>query len=360
MVAAVVAAGLGLIGPGERSAAAGDSAARATGVGPADRDGALQAGYSVANTAVARPNLVFIMLDDLGYGDLGSYGNRVIQTPVLDELAAGGMRFTQYYAAGPVCSPTRGSILTGLYPGRLNLKSIVRNDEPRGIPDYVTTLQEVLAEQGYITGHVGKWHLSRSRPEYLPIGTGFETSVALHRAGTPWSYFDPTLIIDGEEIVFSEGYLTNLLVDRAVEFIESSPPGPFFLNLWLYAPHFPIEPPEEWAARYPDDIPGGRAAMISNADEQIGRIVATLDQLGLTEQTLVVVTSDNGAARLDEPASGPLRGYKGWLLEGGIRVPMIASMPGSIEAGTVNDTRSSSLDWFPTMADMLEIGRAHV
>ncbi len=304
--------------------------------------------------AAREPNIVLVMLDDLHYDDLGVYGNDFIRTPSIDRLAREGVRFTQFHAAGPVCTPSRVAILTGRYPHRFNLRFVVREGawrgsgpSRRGIPGSVTTLGELLRGRGYATAHIGKWHVGRYRPEYRRDAKGF---------GRPLMGIDGhgALPADGSEVRPADRDSTDHLTERAIEYIWRNRGRPFFLNLWYSVPHVPVEPAPRWARRYPDTEMGRYAAMVSQIDENVGRIVAALDELDLGQQTLLFVTSDNGGIEGTHPES-ELRGFKANLYEGGIRVPMIARWTERTPAGAVDPSFVTGLDLLPTLADLLAI-----
>lgn len=323
-----------------------------------------------------RTNIVLIMADDLGWMDLHCQGNELLDTPALDRLAEQGMRFTDGYAASPVCTPTRAAIMTGLSPARLG----ITNHAP-GNPDYVSdktnlkgavwttylplerlTLAEQLKGAGYKTGFIGKWHLShrpgrdedgplevRLRPEHQ----GFDLNVGGCRLGGPPSYFEPYRIPNITPR--REGdYLPERLADEAIDFLEQQQHEPFFLCWWCYSVHYPIEAPEALIKKYqrreglenPD-----YAAMIEGMDRAIGRVLDRVDELGLAEQTLIVFTSDNGSLF----GNRPLRRNKGHLYEGGIRVPWIARWKNKIEPGSICDTPVISTDLFPTILSAAEV-----
>ena len=304
------------------------------------------------------PNIVLIVLDDLDYEDLGAYGGREIATPHLDRLAAEGTRFTQYYASSPVCSPTRAAILTGLEPARLGLRQIVRRRSRRGIPRRVPTLGELLRDAGLATAHVGKWHLGTQRLEFLPMAKGFDHTVRRQPADDSEKglYTHYELVIDEQSSRRVDGtsHLTTDLTDEALRLLGELR-SPFFLDLWYWAPHAPYSVPADYdnsATGYDLSSRQGRyAAMVSNVDHQIGRILASLDELGMRERTLVLVTSDNGGVR-QLRASRTLRGGKSTLYEGGIRVPLIARWPGHVAAGRVDDSVVTSIDLLPTLAEI--------
>ena len=294
--------------------------------------------------AQTRPNIVWIWADNLAYGDLGVYGSDRVKTPVIDRLAAEGARFTQYYIAHTVCSPSRAALLTGRQPFRVGIVDVLRPDGPSGIPADEITLAEALRDQGYATQAIGKWHLG-DRREFLPTQNGFD-----HYFGLPYSmdmlptvlYRDNNIVdrLDGDKVQD----VTIRMTDEAIRFIESSREQPFFLYFSHTIPHPPLNLPE--SARTPgrpiyDDA-------IEHMDEQVGRIIDTLDRLRLRENTLVVFTSDNGPMNRGGNTGG-LRGRIRDSYEGGVRVPFMASWPGKIPAGQVIDTPAIAYDVFPTV-----------
>ena len=332
------------------------------------------------------PNVVFILIDDLGWADLGCYGSRFHETPNLDRLAARGMQFMQAYAASPLCSPTRASILTGKHPARLHLTTYLpgRADSPAQkllhpkirlqLPLGETTLAEALKGAGYRCAHVGKWHLGGKG--FLPEDQGFDLNVGGTAGGSPpgpggfFRFVTSTLKSQDD----SE-YLTDRLTREAERFIEDNRDRPFFLYLCHFAVHIPLQGKpdlvEKYGAKAAPNQGLGRgqnnpvyAAMLQSVDDSVGRIVKKLDDLGLSENTLVIFTSDNGGLAIKEgpntPATSnaPLRGAKGQLFEGGIRVPLIAYMPGRVPAGRVCEVPVSSLDYFPTLLDLCGVAPA--
>ena len=322
------------------------------------------------------PNLVLILIDDLGWADLGCYGSTFHQTPHVDRLAGAGVRFTHAYAASPLCSPTRAAILTGNHPARLHLTTYLpgRPDSPAQkllhpkinphLPLAQVTLAEALKPAGYRCGHVGKWHLGGQG--FLPEDQGFDLNLGGTAGGSPpgpggfFAFQTPTLkAADNDE------YLTDRLTDEAERFIDANRDKPFFLHLCHFAVHIPLQGKAELVKKYEAKAEPGRglaagqnnpvyAAMLESVDDSVGRIVRKLDALGLAENTLVVLTSDNGGLSVKEGAltpatsNAPLRGAKGQLYEGGIRVPLVARMPGRIPAGGVYDVPVTSTDFFPT------------
>ena len=344
---------------------------------------------SVAQTS-ERPNVVLIVADDLGWSDLGVYGNAFHETPHLDRLAAEGVRFTDGYAAAPVCSPTRASLLTGRYPAALHLtehlhgpqapapwQRVAPPEQVAHLPLETVTLAERLKEHGYATAHVGKWHLGSEGS--LPEDHGFDVNIAGSGRGLPPSYFYPYVEKQSERDLFGEPvdssrageYLTNRLTDEAIGFVEAHRDAAFFLHLAYYTVHVPIEGEKERVARYeekkaanPDFAQANPpyAAMVESLDENVGRLLAALD---LSRRTLVVFLSDNGGLDVREvpgfdqhtPATtnAPLRAGKGSLYEGGIRVPFLARWPGVIPEGVVSDEAVSTIDVLPTVLDALDL-----
>ena len=323
--------------------------------------------------AAGKPNIVVIMADDLGWRDLHCYGNAQVDTPALDQLAAEGMRFTNGYAAAPVCTPTRAAMMTGQSPARLritnhapgNAVGFAPKDSPlheaeniRHLPLAAVTIAERLSAAGYATAHVGKWHLSHTTRDDLgvaekdlrPEKQGFDLNIGGDSSGGPPSYFAPYRIPALAEGKVGE-YLPERLADEAIAFIRAHRDGPFFLNWWPFSVHYPMQAREEVIAKYrlrtaiKDPI---YAAMIEDMDTAIGRFLKALDEAGLRENTLVVFKSDNGGYNGD---NRPLRGLKGMLYEGGIRVPWIVRWPGKVQPGTTNSTPVISMDCYPTLLE---------
>jgi uncharacterized sulfatase len=322
-----------------------------------------------------RPNLVVILADDLGYGDLGVQGSRALATPHIDRLAGEGLRLTQFYASAPVCSPSRAGLLTGRYPLRSGIvaalqaadDTIVRRltyragiafaklgavdlaggeNAVRGLPPSEITLAEALRVAGYRTMAVGKWHLGdfTRLPDYHPSNHGFDRFVGFNMSNDDWPV---ALWRDAEEIVrdigLDQSHYTRLFTEEAVRFVEESAGEPFFLYLAHKDPHQPFFPSEAFAGR---SAGGPYGDAVSELDWSVGRVVAALRRAGVARNTLVVVTSDNGP--WFEGSPGGLRGRKGQSYEGGFRVPCVVWWPGRIPAGTVSDEPSMNTDLFPT------------
>lgn len=324
------------------------------------------------------PNVVLVLIDDYGWADTGCYGSTYHRTPNIDALAARGMRFTDAYAAAPVCSPTRAAIMTGRHPARLHLTDWLpgRQDLPaqklarppirQELPLAEVTLAEVLKEAGYATGHIGKWHLGGAGFE--PERQGFDLNIAGDHTGTPLSYFAPFQrdgrFMRGLEEAPAGEYLTDRLTTEAERFIARHRNRPFFLYLPHYAVHIPLRARAGLIDKYralPRPARGQNnpvyAAMVESMDESIGRLTRQLDQLGLSDDTIFIFTSDNGGLSVKEgpetPATdnAPLRAGKGYLYEGGIRVPLIIAWPKRIRGGSLNRTPVTSMDLFATVVE---------
>jgi arylsulfatase A-like enzyme len=306
------------------------------------------------------------LADDLGWSDLGCYGSKFYQTPHLDRLAVKGMRFTDAYAASCVCSPTRASILTGKYPARLDLTIWLNGssgtrrkllDAPfaKHLSLEDTTIAEALHGAGYTTASIGKWHLGPA--PYYPEHQGFDLNVAGTSSGSPaGGYFLPNRMnLPGAE---KGEYLTDRLTDEALEFIESTDGKPFFLYQSYHSVHTPIQGKPDLVERYRQrPIPGDKqknatyAAMVHSLDENVGRIMGKLDELGLNDRTAVFFFSDNGGF-LGATSNRPLRLGKGYCYEGGHREPLIVRYPGLIEPGTVCPEPVISTDFYPTILEL--------
>ncbi|MCZ2342573.1 MAG: sulfatase-like hydrolase/transferase [Bacteroidales bacterium] len=328
--------------------------------------------------AAGKPNVVLIVIDDMGQRDCGAYGSTFYRTPHIDRLANQGMRFTDGYAACPVCSPTRASLLTGQYPARLNLTDWLpgRGNRPdqmlnrpiitQQLPLEAVTLAEVLQKAGYFTAHIGKWHLGGEG--FLPQNQGFAVNIAGDHTGSPRSYFAPYSNKRGTIPGFANApageYLTDRLAAEAVQLIADHKDQPFFLYLSHYAVHTPLQAKADKLAHYPGQATGGRqshpvyAAMIESMDDAVGTVLQALDTHKLTDNTIVIFISDNGglATREGGPTgatfNGPLREGKGHLYEGGTRVPFLVRYPGHVKPGSTCTTPVCSIDLFPTLLEL--------
>ena len=383
----------------------------------------LIAGCSQKGTAT-KPNIIIILADDLGYGELGVYGQEKIETPHIDALAHSGMRFTQHYTGAPVCAPARGVLLTGLHTGHAHVRG---NDEwasrgkvwsyeamfedpklegQRPLPDSVVTIAEILQDAGYRTGSVGKWGLGAPTTEGVPNKQGFDFFYGYNCQRQAHTYYPMHLWHNEEKVLLNnkmvaprsnlaEGadpndpasyadfklndYAPDLMHEKALSFIEENHKQPFFLYYASPIPHLPLQAPQKWVDHYtkkfgpekpytgksyfPNQTPHATyAAMISYLDEQVGDLVKKLKELGVYENTIIMYTSDNGptyTGGADTPffdSAKPFKTEFGWgkgfLHEGGIRVPLIASWPGRIKAGSQSDHISSFYDYLATLTEL--------
>jgi len=337
----------------------------------------------------SKPNLVFFLIDDLGWSDIGCYGSDYYETPNIDRLAREGVKFTDAYAGSCVCSPSRVSIMTGKYPHRLHITHAIPIDGSKrlnqaqkgttrlldadyckNLPLEEVTIAEALKAGGYRTGFIGKWHCCWDE-KYFPEHQGFDVNVGGNGMGNPGNYFypyngqwrmtqdDPLIswntLPDGKK----GEYLTDRLGEEAVKFIEANKDMPFYLNLSHYAVHTPIQAKkdlrERFDAKAKDPAKGhtnaAYAAMIKSVDESVGRVLRKLDALGLANKTVIVFTSDNGGYG-PVTSNYPLRGNKGNFYEGGIRVPAIIKWPGVTQAGSVSRDIIIGADFYPTLLEM--------
>jgi len=346
----------------------------------------------ISQTAARRkkPNIIFILADDLGYGDLGCYGQQKIATPNLDQMAAEGMRFTDHYAGSTVCAPSRCALMTGLHTGHCYVRGN-REAKPMGqtpLPDETVTVAELLKQAGYVTGLIGKWGLGGPGSTGAPNKQGFDYFYGYLCQRHAHNYY-PEFLLRNEEMVTLKGnkvanpqpdgagvaieraqYSHDLLTEEALAFIPRNKDRPFFLYLAYTIPHANNEAGQEGMEvpslePYADkDWPQpqkGHAAMITRMDRDIGRLFATLAELGLDENTLVMFSSDNGPHREGgnnpdfNDSNGPLRGIKRDLYEGGIRVPMIARWKGVIKAGSVTNHVSAFWDFLPSCCELVGV-----
>ncbi|MBX3398737.1 MAG: sulfatase-like hydrolase/transferase [Gemmataceae bacterium] len=342
---------------------------------------ALLALFAVALPVSAKPNVILILADDLGAADLGCYGSTFHKTPHLDAFAKQGVKFSQGYAACPVCSPTRAALLTGKYPARLGItdwlpgrpdqpgQKLQRPPLPLQLPLEEVTLAERLKHHGYTTAHIGKWHLGGAGFE--PTKQGFDINIAGDDTGTPLSYFAPfqrnakgnIRKMPGLETAPEGEYLTDRLTIEAEKFIRANKEKPFFLYMPHYAVHTPMRAKEELIKKYENKPTFGKqshpvyAAMLESLDDSVGRILKVLDEEKLAENTIVIFTSDNGGLAtlegMPQPPTfnGPHREGKGYLYEGGIRVPLIVRGPGA-KGGRVENAVVSSQDFVPTVCEL--------
>lgn len=341
----------------------------------------------VAQSVAERPpNIVLLMADDLGWGDVGFNGGTIIETPSLDAMASNGMKFTRFYAAAPVCSPTRGSCLTGRHPYRYG----VRFANVGHLRASEATLPELLNERGYATGHFGKWHLGTLSPDYsgkgerrkprknyaTPAMNGFEEWFSTEYAVATWDPYDPEnrhgsrfdlrnlYWHNGENVTEPlTGDDSRIIMDRAIPFIRGAveQERPFFTVIWFHTPHSPVVGGPEYRRRYAqyDEEAQHYYACVTAMDEQIGRLRGTLRELEVADNTMLWFCSDNGPARQGSKrhvgSPGPFRGFKVSLFEGGVRVPAVWEWPGKVPACATTDFPTVTSDYLPTIIDILGV-----
>tara|TARA_B100000949_G_scaffold182310_1_gene163580 strand:+ start:2871 stop:4322 length:1452 start_codon:yes stop_codon:yes gene_type:complete len=345
---------------------------------------------------VEKPNVIYILADDLGYGDLGCYGQTKFATPNIDKLAQKGMLFTQHYSGSTVCAPSRSALMTGMHTGHTVVRGNkeVRPEGQHPIPDSTYTLAEAFKSAGYQTGAFGKWGLGYPGSEGDPIKQGFDTFFGYNCQRLGHNYYprhlwsnNDSLVLEGNHGNKKEVYAPNLIHEKTLDFIDENKENPFFLYVPSIIPHAELVAPDSimnaFRGKYDpehqfqgvDDGPDYRngpygsqkeshaafAAMVSLLDLQVGEIMDKVEELGLTDNTIIIFTSDNGPHQEGgaDPdyfdSNGPLKGYKRDLYEGGIRVPMIVSWPGVIDEGSKTDHISAFWDVFPTVAEVLKI-----
>ena len=320
-----------------------------------------------------KPNILLILVDDLGYGDLSSYGGANLQTPHIDKLTTSGVRFENFYANCPVCSPTRASVMTGRYPDMVGVPGVIRTHPMSNfgfLSSHAVMLPEALGAAGYDTAIVGKWHLGLESPN-TPNERGFDyfhgflgdmmDDYYTHRR------HDINYMRLNDQVIDPEGHATDLFSEWSVDYVKNQAESerPFFLYLAYNAPHTPIQPPAEWLERVKDREPGideKRAklvALIEHMDDGIGRVMTALEESGVSGNTLVIFTSDNGGQLNIGASNGSLNGGKGQMYEGGIKEPMCAVWPGHIDAGSHSGRVALTMDFFPTICEAAGVGFDH-
>ncbi len=324
------------------------------------------------NRIRGKPNVLLIVADDMGYGDFGAFNPGFVDTPNLDALIDQSVCFRQHYSASPICSPARASLLTGRVPQRTG--AITQHDL-HGLDRIAlreVTIADMFQNSGYKTGLVGKWHNGALDRRFEPNARGFGEFVGF--CGGWADYYDYTLQRNGVFEKSDDTYLTDRLTDEAIGFVERHQRTPFFLQLAYNAPHAPLQAPDKLLDKYKnkgfDRITATTYAMIEVMDTGLGRILQCLQNLGLEEDTIVMFTSDNGPAffnpsrqllpgepNFNERFNCGMRGSKGWVYEGGIRVPMIVRFPGRAPAGQLNDELTHFTDWFPTLVGLCGLER---
>jgi arylsulfatase A-like enzyme len=314
------------------------------------------------DAAASQPNILLIVSDDHGYGDVGAYGCQDIPTPHLDSIAAAGVRFTSGYVSGPYCSPTRAGLLTGRYQQRFghefNPGQRGPEGEAIGLPLSQTTLADRLRAAGYVTGMVGKWHLGNEKP-FHPMSRGFDEFFGFLGGAHSYVKSQPANpIMRGFEAVEEKEYLTDAFRREALAFIDRHAGEKWFLYLPFNAVHGPMDAAPQYADRFPD-LAGGRktyATMLTAMDEAIGAVLAKLREHGLEENTLILFTADNGGPEgVNSSDNGPLRGAKAQTFEGGVRVPFMAQWKGQLPAGKVYDEPVMQIDFAPTALAAAEV-----
>jgi len=326
--------------------------------------------FHAAGAKAHKPNIVFILCDDLGWGDLGCYGNARVKTPNLDRLARQGAMFTQFYSNGSVCSPSRVAFMTSHFPAREGVHGHFwthERNQRRGMPDWldpkVPNIAALLKSVGYVSAHYGKWHLGIGEGAPEPTAYGFDDARTMTSPKPNWEWAD-TFIARS----------TALFVDEALGFIRTNQDKPFFVNLWLLAPHAPLFPTEEQMAPY-NHLSAGKGAkhksaatifysVVADLDKHVGRLLKELDTLGLTDNTLILFSSDNGpediflveSGHSGVGSTGPFRGRKRSLYEGGVRMPFIVRWPGHVPGNRVDKTSVvAAVDFLPTICKLVGI-----
>ncbi|WP_406682893.1 sulfatase-like hydrolase/transferase [Seonamhaeicola sp. MEBiC1930] len=333
---------------------------------------------------VNQPNIILIMADDLGYGDVGFNGNKEVITPQLDDMATNGVTFTNFYAAAPLCSPTRASVLTGRAPFRQGIFAA----HTEGMRPAEKTIPELIKKKGYSTGFFGKWHLGWVEPDKVesrgkyspPWHHGFDETFATKSAVPTWnptktpkgwtswgaqedgSWGGSVYVQNGKQVTNNlEGDDSRIIMDRAIPFIEQSINNktPFFATIWFHSPHEPVVAGPDYLAKYPNLTKGKQHyyGCITAMDDQIGRLRNFLKQHNVIDNTIIFFCSDNGPAdpqvRKGNASAGPYRGHKHQMWEGGLRVPSFVFWPGQIKSGVVSDYQSSTNDYLPTILDIV-------
>lgn len=313
-----------------------------------------------------RPNIIYIMTDDMGYGDLSCYGQKKFQTPNLDKLASQGVKFLNAYSAGPLCTPTRVGFITGRYPARIPVGLIEpltasNKDTASGLTPDNPSIATLMKASGYKTALIGKWHLG-IKLRHNPIQNGFEYFYGIKSGAADYLSHkgDNRLpdLYENNQLVSHKGYLTDLFTQKAIEFLKQKHDKPFFLALTYTAPHWPWQGADD--AEYADSVnyrnggtPAIYAAMMKSLDNGIGMLMQTLDEIKLSENTIVIFTNDNGGERYSD--NGGLTNGKGSLWEGGIKVPAFVRWPGKIEAGTSTKQVAITMDWTATILSVAKL-----
>ncbi len=323
---------------------------------------------------VSLPNILLILADDHGYGDVSMHGGPHIQTPNMDRIASEGMRFSNFYANSSVCSPSRAALMTGRFPDRVGVPGVIRthgNNSWGYFRQDAVTLPSMLKQKDYHTALIGKWHLGLDAENH-PCQRGFDHFHGFLGDMMDDYYthlrHDQNYMRHNLEIIDPRGHATDLFTDWAVDFVRAHAhvSQPFFLYLAYNAPHTPIQPPQDWVDRVRQREPDASlervryVALVEHLDDRIGRVLNALEKTGQLSNTLVIYTSDNGGQMTVGATNGPYRGQKGDMYEGGIRVPACVRWPGEIEMGRVCDEPAMLMDVFPTICDVVGLPLDHV
>jgi arylsulfatase A-like enzyme len=314
-----------------------------------------------ANSSADKPNFIIIFCDDLGYGDLGCFGSKKHRTPNIDRMADEGMRFTSFYVTSGVCTPSRSSLMTGCYPRRVNMHQSGKQEwvlfpvASKGLNPNEITIAEVLKSRGYSTACVGKWHLG-DQPQFLPTRQGFDYYYGIpysNDMGSKQRKINPPLpLMQNEQVIeapANQNTLTKRYTEQVIKFITANKDKPFFVYLPHTMPHNPVHSSDNFRGKSAND---GYGDCVEEIDFSTGRILETLKKLNIDDRTLVIFTSDNGAASRWGGSNLPLSGFKGSTAEGGMREPAVMRWPGKIPAGKICDELTSTLDLLPTLAQL--------
>jgi arylsulfatase A len=305
--------------------------------------------------AADAPNVVLMLADDLGYGDLSCYGSPETNTPNLDQIASQGIRFTDFYAACAVCSPSRAATLTGRFSVRAGVYSWIAPSHRMRLRTEETTIAELLKAEGYSTAHIGKWHLGYNLRTGsggpTPADHGFDQWMATGNNARPSHRNPNNFVLNGEAMGEIEGYSCQIVADKAIDWLQNhrDKSAPFFLNVWFHEPHARVAAPPELADRHKDTKRPEYYGCIENMDIAVGKLMKTLEEMKMSDNTLVIFTSDNGSYM--PGSNGPLKGRKTQLWEGGIREPCLIRWPGHIKPGTVTETPAGVVDLLPTICE---------
>jgi arylsulfatase A len=323
-----------------------------------------------AEKSPSKPNILFILCDDLGYGDLGCFGNSIIETPNLDKMARNGLKLTQFYSPAPVCSPSRAGFLTGRHPYRLGIRDWIPANSGIFLKKDEVTIPKLLRTAGYRTGHIGKWHLNSrlDGSEPTPGDHGYDHWMATQNNAAPSHENPVNFVRNGRAVGPLKGNSSTLIVDEALRFMDGTKDQPFFLAVWFHAPHEPVATPREYTSRYQrfdDETKRIYYGSVSLVDHEVGRLMRGLEERKLRETTFVLFTSDNGpetlrrykGAERSHGSPGPWRGMKLHVHEAGYRVPALLSWPGHTPVGKTCGEAVCGVDLLPTCCRLAGVDR---